>query len=87
MKRIILIIALLNTFSAWSQSTLNLFTQESEKFILFLNGVQQNATSQSNVKVENITASVQKLKIVFDDKAIQTINENIYYETGKEYIC
>ena len=85
MKRILLIIALLNTFSAWSQSTLNLFTQESEKFILFLNGVQKNSSSQSNVKVENITASVQKLKIVFDDKAIQTINENIYYETGKEY--
>ncbi|MFY7733979.1 MAG: DUF4476 domain-containing protein [Bacteroidia bacterium] len=85
MKRIILLLVLLNTFSAWAQSTLNLFTQESEKFILFLNGVQQNASSQSNVKVENITASVQKLKIVFDDKAIQTINENIYYEAGKEY--
>lgn len=85
MKRIILILVLLNTFSAWAQSTLNLFTQESEKFTLFLNGVQQNASSQSNVKVEYITASVQKLKIVFDDKAIQTINENIYYEAGKEY--
>lgn len=85
MKRIILLIALLNTFSAWAQSNLNLFTQESEKFILYLNGVQQNASSQSNVKVENITASVQKLKIVFDDKTIQTINENIYYEAGKEY--
>jgi hypothetical protein len=62
-----------------------MFTEEGEKFTLFLNGVQQNQVLQSNVHIENIKANTQKLRIVFEDKNIPNISENIFYETYKDY--
>ena len=62
-----------------------MFTEEGEKFTLFLNGVQQNQASQTNVHIENIKANTQKLRIVFEDKNIPNISENIFYENYKDY--
>lgn len=87
MKKILFALTLLLSGSIWAQSNLTVFAEEGEKFIVFLNGVQQNKTAQANVHVENITDNVQKLRLVFDDKSLAPITQNLYYEPHKEYTC
>ncbi|MCF8429253.1 MAG: DUF4476 domain-containing protein [Bacteroidia bacterium] len=85
MKKLFLFFAIIAINQAWGQANLNLFTEEGEEFILYLNGIQQNNKPKSTVKVQKILDNVQKIRLVFDDKNIQTISQNIYYESGKEY--
>lgn len=85
MKKLVFCLAVLLTSQLFAQSNLTMFTEEGEKFTLFLNGVQQNQALQSNVHVENIKANTQKLRIVFEDKSIPSISENIFYENYKDY--
>jgi len=85
MKKLFLLLTMVVASQAWAQSNLNLFTEEGENFTLFLNGIQQNNKPQSTVKVQNILDNVQKIRLVFEDKNIQTISQNMFYETGKEY--
>jgi hypothetical protein len=85
MKKLVFCIAVLISSQLFAQSNLTLFTEEGEKFTLFLNGVIQNKAFQTNVHVENINANTQKLRIVFEDKSIPSISENIYYETYNDY--
>lgn len=85
MKKILFVLLLGLSLNTNAQVNINLFTEEGEKFVLFLNGIQQNNLAVSNIKVENISANVQKIKLVFDKKEIQDINQNLYYEKNKEY--
>lgn len=85
MKKLVFCIAVLFSSQLFAQSNLTMFTEEGEKFTLFLNGVQQNQVLQSNVHIENIKANTQKLRIVFEDKNIPNISENIFYESYKDY--
>jgi hypothetical protein len=85
MKKLVLCIAVLFSSQLFAQSNLTMFTDEGEKFTLFLNGVQQNQVLKSNIHVENIKANTQKLRIVFEDKNIPNISENIFYENYKDH--
>ncbi len=87
MKKLLFALTLLLSGQIWAQSNLTVFAEEGEKFIIFLNGVQQNKTAQANVHVENINDNVQKLRLVFDDKSLASITQNLYYEPHKEYTC
>lgn len=87
MKKILFVLTLLFSGQIWAQSNLTVFAEEGEKFIIFLNGVQQNKIAQANVHVENINDNVQKLRLVFDDKSLAPITQNLYYEPHKEYTC
>jgi hypothetical protein len=85
MKKILFILLVFWGLTTNAQININLFTEEGEKFVLFLNGIQQNNVAVSNIKVENINANVQKIRLVFDNKEIQDINQNLYYEKNREY--
>ncbi|GAB4285365.1 MAG: hypothetical protein Kow0068_10740 [Marinilabiliales bacterium] len=88
MKTLILILTLSFTgIIGFSQlSNLIVFTEQGEKFYLVLNGIQQNAEPETNVKVTDLNAEQYKLKIIFEDKSIPDLDKNIYFHTrGNEY--
>jgi hypothetical protein len=65
------------------------FTENGEKFSLVLNGVLQNSTPQTNVKVTDLPASLDfptgyKMKIIFADATLGTKDFNTAIENGTE---
>ncbi|MFT3910200.1 MAG: DUF4476 domain-containing protein [Ferruginibacter sp.] len=56
--------------------SLNVFSQNKDKFFLYLNGVKQNETAQSNVRIQDIPGLYYNVKIVFKDAGIPPIVKN-----------
>src|SRR5580704_5080421 len=80
MKFKLFIVALVALFPALAFAqggSLTIFSEDGDKFILFLNGAQQNNASQANLRLDGLTQQYYKAKIVFDDKAKAPIDKNI----------
>lgn len=56
--------------------SLNIFSQNGDKFFLFLNGVKQNTTAQSNIRISGVPGMYYNVKIVFKDNKIAPIVKN-----------
>ncbi|MBS1742951.1 MAG: DUF4476 domain-containing protein [Bacteroidetes bacterium] len=56
--------------------SLNVFSQNGDKFFLYLDGIKQNETAQSNVRISNIPGLYYTVKIVFNDSKLPTIVKN-----------
>jgi len=87
MKKTKLIIILLSLGLKGMTQTNNLivFDQQGEPFTAILNGVQQNATPQTNVKVTGLNANTYKLRLIFQDQNIPPIDKTVFYnEMGNE---
>jgi len=80
--KILLGIALL--LSAWQikaqTNNLIIFDQQGEPFYAIVNGVQQNATPQTNVKVTGLTGNPVKVTVMFKDSLIPAITKNAYFQ-------
>jgi hypothetical protein len=91
MKTKLFLLALLAFAMRASSQTGNLivFTENGEKFSLVLNGVLQNSTPQTNVKVTDLPASLDfptgyKMKIIFADATLGTKDFNTAIQNGTE---
>jgi len=86
MKKTVLlfIIFLIAIGSIMSQSNLIFFSEVAYPFSVIINGVKQNQNPQTNIFVESLTAPSYKVKIIFEDKTIPSINKNIYTKDGME---
>lgn len=91
MKSKLFLLALVAFAMRVSAQTGNLivFTEGGERFSLVLNGVLQNATPQTNVKVTDLPASPDfptgyKMKIIFAETALGTKDFNTAIENGVE---
>ena len=83
---IISILALFVSFSSFSQNNLVIFSDDGEKFIMFVNNERQNEMPQANVKAENITQEGVRVKLAFNNKGIPELTKTLYFqESGKEY--
>lgn len=72
-------------YNAFAQnSNAVLFTENGERFQVVLNGVIQNTTPATNVKLTDLIAPNYKMKILFEDKALGEINKNLYLEAYAE---
>ncbi len=60
-------------------SNLVIFSEDAHKFYVIVNGVQQNNVAQSNVKITNIELNVAKVKIVFENNSLNTIDKTVYF--------
>ena len=58
-------------------SSLTIFSEDGDKFILYLNGAQQNNVSQTNLRLDGLSQPYFKAKIVFDDTKKAPIEKNI----------
>lgn len=61
-----------------------LFTENGEKFTAILNGLRQNETPQTNVKITGLNANWYKLKIIFQDTKLGEKAFNLGCEPGNE---
>jgi hypothetical protein len=58
-------------------ASLTIFSEDGDKFILFLNGQQQNNVSQTNLRLDGLSQPYYKARIVFDDPAKGAIDKSI----------
>jgi hypothetical protein len=78
MKKIILFCALLSSFisQAQGQGDLTIYSNTGAKFYVILNGVRQNITPQTNVKVTGLSSPWYACRIISEDKSIN-IEKNV----------
>jgi hypothetical protein len=86
MKKIYLLATtLIIALSAFAQnSNAVLFTENGERFQVVLNGVIQNTTPSTNVKLTDLIAPNYKMKILFEDKNLGEIDKNLFLEAYAE---
>ena len=63
-------------------NNLIVYSQEGLKFSVILNGIRQNREPQTNVKITGLNASNYQLKIIFNDKTLQDLDQNAYLMYG-----
>lgn len=78
-----LILCCLPLFSAWAQPSSNIiiFSEDASLFYVYLNGVMQNQTAKSNVKITGLTNPANQLLIVFPDERKGKLTKNLYFDT------
>lgn len=57
-------------------ANLTIFSDNGDKFFLYLNGEQQNNVAQTNLRVEDLPQTYYSAKIIFEDKATPEISKN-----------
>lgn len=89
MKKVLIICLILLTSSVLfgQRSNLVFFSEQGERFLLVLNGIQQNGDPETNVKITNLPATTYKVKIIFEDTKIPSLDKSVYMEPGYEYTC
>jgi hypothetical protein len=60
------------------------FSEQGEHFSVVLNGILQNATPETNIKITDLPAPSYKLKIIFEDPKIRELNKTLMYQQGTE---
>ncbi len=80
MKNVLLILLSIFALSAFGQDKYNtiFFTENGEQFWVILNGVRQNLEPETNVKVTGLNAPMYKLKVIFKDKALGTVEKTLF---------
>jgi hypothetical protein len=56
-----------------------IFAENGEKFQIILNGVLQNATPETNVKLTGLVAPNYKTRVMFENKALGYLDFNLYF--------
>ena len=74
------ILIFIYTFVYSQKSNLIIYSQNGERFKLILNGIQQNPTPQTNVKVTDLVAPNYKIRILFENKELGFIDKNIFFQ-------
>ena len=80
MKKLFLLTVVILSFavSANAQgvpSQLVIFSEQGEKFRIVLNGLLQNDTTRTNVRIRELTNEYYACKIMFEDKSIPDIDK------------
>ncbi len=80
MKKLLLLSFIFAMFvcNIFAQSSVSVFSQEGEKFWVIVNGIKQNETPQTNVKVSGLTEPNYKMKVIFENNSLPAIDKAIY---------
>lgn len=71
---------------AQQKSNVVVFSEDGETFFAFLNGVKQNTTAQSNVKITGIPGDGASLRLVFANSSDQPLKQDLYFvEPNQEH--
>ncbi|MBC7554726.1 MAG: DUF4476 domain-containing protein [Taibaiella sp.] len=76
-KLLLLFIAAAAPLLSMAQGCITVFSEDGDRFYLVLNGVKQNPTPQTNVRVDGLTNDYYAAKILFDDNTKQEIASRI----------
>ena len=64
-------------FAQQKTGNLTVFSEDGDKFYLFLNGEKQNDIPQTNIRVEELPQPYYRAKIVFEDQTLTEISKNL----------
>lgn len=79
-KIIIGLVSLFMLFELYGQqNNLVVFTQESTPFYVVLNGVRQNETPQTNVKIEDVKGEFQKVRVIFENEELGAVDQSVNF--------
>jgi hypothetical protein len=84
MKKILLMATLFASWAGYAQNNLVVFSENGEKFFLLVNGIKQNITPETNVKVTDLIHPQYKVKVMFEEKAKGVIDQTVYMMDGGE---
>jgi len=88
MRKTLLALFLLPFAQLTSAQTNNLivFSEDGHPFHLIVNGMAQNATPETSVRVEGVTNQSNRLKFIFDDDTYGPTDKTVFLsEYGREY--
>ena len=78
MKKLLLLLAIgALPIVSFAQGALTIFSEDGDRFYLVLNGVKQNPTPQTNVRVDGLINDYYSAKILFEDNTKPEISKNI----------
>jgi len=85
-KLLTLLLTILVSTSSFAQQTTNLvfFSEQGEQFSVVLNGIQQNAEPQTNIKVTNLIQPYYKVKIIFKNEQLGQLDKTLNFNQGTE---
>lgn len=79
------ILLFISQLSGAQQNTnLVFFSEEGRPFYIVLNGIQQNANPETNVRVTNLIQPYYKVKVMFTDGVTPAIDKTINFNAGTE---
>ena len=86
MKKVslILIFILISQFAKAQDANAVIFSENGEKFTVYINGVIQNLKPESSVKIKNMQVSQCKMKIIFEDVRLGETGFNLFLESDME---
>lgn len=81
MKKLFLIITVLLPAIIFAQPTasLTVFSENEDKFYLFLDGIKQNDVPRSNMRIVDLPDLYYSAKIIFEDAALWPVSKNNLY--------
>jgi len=83
LKPLALVAVLFSALSMYAKdNNLVIFSQDGNKFSVILNGLQQNESPATNVKVSGLDAPNYKVKIVFENQAVPPFDQTVYLMEG-----
>jgi hypothetical protein len=76
------------TFAQNGNSTFEIFSENGDPFIIIMNGLQQNAQPQTNVKIQNLTSAAYKIRVIFQNTELGALNDkiNLDYSFHQSYV-
>lgn len=69
-----------------AQRAMEVFTNDGEKFFLYLNGEKQNEQAKTRVTVYDLQGEWYKSRIVFEEKGKPEIEKNVMTKPGKKVV-
>lgn len=88
MKKVLLLLSLLSAMIGRAHAQANnaiLFTENGERFQVILNGVLQNASPETNVRLTSLVAPNYKCRIIFEDTKLGHLDFNMFFnDPGSE---
>jgi hypothetical protein len=82
-----LLLCLVGMTTLAQRSNLVFFSEQGERFLLVLNGIQQNGDPETNVKITDLPATTYKVKVIFEDPKLPEMDKSVFMEPGYEYTC
>jgi hypothetical protein len=85
-KSFLLLIFLVSVTISYAQKKGNIefFTDEGERFYLILNGIRQNPTPETNVRITDLNEGFYRVKVIFEEQNLGEVNKNFPVNPGTE---
>lgn len=80
----LLLLCLAQWTSAQQNTNLVFFSEQGQQFYVILNGIQQNANPETNVRVTNLIQPYYKVKVKFTDGITPDIDKTLNFNPGTE---